>query len=126
MAGKLIRQRETPQTYNELSFEEHLIPLIDDELLNGYYIRTGKMSYSRAHRFWKKPESQRAGCTGLSPGTQHPVLAFREVAGSSGSGAGGCSWLKHLKQLQKTQMLILDDLVLEHAYAVFASVNTLK
>jgi hypothetical protein len=34
MAGSLIRQRETPQTYGELSFEERLNLLADDELLN--------------------------------------------------------------------------------------------
>ncbi len=34
MAESLIRQRETPQTYDELSFEERLVLLADDELLN--------------------------------------------------------------------------------------------
>lgn len=34
MAGSLIRQRETPQTYHELSFEERLTLLADNELLN--------------------------------------------------------------------------------------------
>ena len=34
MAVSLIRQRETPQTYGELSFEERLNLLADDELLN--------------------------------------------------------------------------------------------
>ncbi|MCZ6216671.1 ATP-binding protein [Escherichia coli] len=34
MAGSLIRQRETPQTYDELSFEERLTQLVDDELLS--------------------------------------------------------------------------------------------
>ncbi|STE89129.1 transposase [Escherichia coli] len=34
MAGSLIRQRETPQTYDELSFEERLTLLVDDELLS--------------------------------------------------------------------------------------------
>ncbi len=34
MTGSLIRQRETPQTYDELSFEERLTLLVDDELLS--------------------------------------------------------------------------------------------
>lgn len=34
MAESLIRQRETPQTYEELSFEELLTLLAEDELLN--------------------------------------------------------------------------------------------
>lgn len=34
MAGSLIRQRETPQTYDELSLEERLTQLVDDKLLS--------------------------------------------------------------------------------------------
>lgn len=34
MAESLIRQRETPQIYEELSFEERLALLADDKLLN--------------------------------------------------------------------------------------------
>ncbi len=34
MAGSLIRQQETPQTYDKLSFEERVMLLVDDELLS--------------------------------------------------------------------------------------------
>ncbi|ELT9924952.1 IstB-like ATP-binding domain-containing protein, partial [Escherichia coli] len=35
MARSLIRQQETPQTYDELSFEEKVTLLVDNELLSG-------------------------------------------------------------------------------------------
>lgn len=43
MAGSLIRQRETPQTYDELSFEERLTLLVDDELLSRENSRVARL-----------------------------------------------------------------------------------
>lgn len=43
MAGSLIRQRETPQTYDELSFEERLTQLVDDELLSRETSRVARL-----------------------------------------------------------------------------------
>ncbi len=59
MVGSLIRQRETPQTYDELSFEERLTLLVDDELLS--------RENSRVARLRKKcrpeiPGQHRKGC----------------------------------------------------------------
>lgn len=43
MPGSLIRQRETPQTYDELSFEERLTLLVDDELLSRENSRVARL-----------------------------------------------------------------------------------
>ncbi len=56
MAGSLIRQRETPQTYDELSFEERLTLLVDDELLS--------RENSRVARLRKKCLPEISGNTG--------------------------------------------------------------
>lgn len=47
MAGSLIRQRETPQTYDELSFEERLTLLVDDELLSRENSRVARLRKCR-------------------------------------------------------------------------------
>ncbi|WP_425306843.1 hypothetical protein [Escherichia coli] len=56
MAGSLIWQRETPQTYDELSFEERLTLLVDDELLS--------RENSRVARLRKKCRPEIPGNTG--------------------------------------------------------------
>ena len=47
MAGSLIRQRETPQTYDELSFEERLTLLVDDAELAARQPHIPDLSASR-------------------------------------------------------------------------------
>lgn len=81
MAGSLIRQLETPQTYDELSFGERRVLLVDDELLNRgngrvarlikkanlkYHASPEGMHYPasrrlKAEQMWEKLDSQRAG-----------------------------------------------------------------
>nr|ALG88616.1 IstB domain protein ATP-binding protein [Pectobacterium carotovorum] len=56
MAGSLIRQRETPQTYGELSFEERLILLADDELLNRENGRVARLRKSANLKYQAAPE----------------------------------------------------------------------
>lgn len=43
MARSLIRQQETPQTYDELSFEEKVTLLVDNELLSGENCRVARL-----------------------------------------------------------------------------------
>ncbi len=56
MAGSLIRQRETPQTYDELSFEERLGLLVDDELLNRENGRVARLRKSANLKYQAAPE----------------------------------------------------------------------
>lgn len=56
MAGSLIRQRETPQTYQELSFEERLALLADDELLNRENSRVARLRKSASLKYQAAPE----------------------------------------------------------------------
>lgn len=56
MAGSLIRQRETPQTYEELSFEERLTLLADDELLNRENGRVARLRKSANLKYQAAPE----------------------------------------------------------------------
>ncbi len=54
MADALLRQRETPQTYDELSFAERLELLLDDELLSrenrqvAWLIKNANLKYQAA------------------------------------------------------------------------------
>ncbi len=43
MARSLIQQQETPQTYDELSFEEKMTLLVDNELLSGENCRVDRL-----------------------------------------------------------------------------------
>ena len=43
MARSLIQQQETPQTYDELSFEEKVTLLVDNELLSGENCRVARL-----------------------------------------------------------------------------------
>lgn len=56
MAGSLIRQRETPQTYGELSFEERLGQLVDDELLNRENGRVARLRKNASLKYQAAPE----------------------------------------------------------------------
>ena len=156
MAGSLIRQRETPQTYGELSFEERLTLLADDELLNRENSRVARLRKSAGLKYQATPEglhcppSRRlraeqmrellnghyiihkkslliTGPTGCGKNwianalgeqacrQKHSVQYWRtgRLLEMLAQGRVDGSWLRHLKQLQKTQVLILDDLGLE-------------
>lgn len=156
MAGSLIRQRETPQTYGELSFEERLSQLVDDELQNRENGRVARLRKSASLKYHAAPEGLHYPVSrGLRAEQMRELLnghyiTHRKsvlITGPTGSGKSwianalgeqACrqkhsvrywrmgrllemlaqgrvdgSWLKHLKQLQKTQVLILDDLGLE-------------
>lgn len=65
MAGSLIRQRETPQTYDELAFEERLTLLVDDELLNR---ENGRVARLRKSANLKSTRQPRRGCNTRSHG----------------------------------------------------------
>ncbi|MEG0171430.1 MAG: ATP-binding protein [Acinetobacter sp.] len=56
MAESLIRQRETPQTYEELSFEERLVLLADDELLNRENGRVSRLRKNANLKYQAAPE----------------------------------------------------------------------
>lgn len=64
MAGSLIRQRETPQTYDELSFEEQLVLLADDELLNRENSRVARLRKNANLKY----HAARKGCITRCPG----------------------------------------------------------
>lgn len=156
MAGSLIRQRETPQTYDELSFEERLILLVDDELLNRENGRVARLRKSANLKYQAAPEGLHYPVSrGLRADQMRELLNGHYITHRKSlliTGPTGCgkswvanalgeqacrqkhsvqywrtgrllevlaqgrvdgSWLKHLKQLQKTQVLILDDLGLE-------------
>ncbi|EGI5604350.1 ATP-binding protein [Salmonella enterica subsp. enterica serovar Augustenborg] len=156
MAESLIRQRETPQTYEELSFEERLALLADDELLNRENGRVSRLRKNANLKYQAAPEGLHYPASrGLKPEQMRELLnghyiTHRKnilITGPTGCGKSwianalgeqGCrqkhtvqywragrllevlaqgrvdgSWLKHLKQLQKTEVLILDDLGLE-------------
>lgn len=148
MAGSLIRQRETPQTYEELSFEERLTLLVDDELLNRENGRVARLRKSANLKYQAATEGLRAeqmrellnghyithkksllitGPTGCGKSwianalgeqacrQKHSVQYWRtgRLLEMLAQGRVDGSWLKHLKQLQKAQVLILDDLGLE-------------
>nr|WP_254081871.1 IS21-like element helper ATPase IstB [Enterobacter asburiae]BEK81503.1 IS21-like element ISFK1 family helper ATPase IstB [Enterobacter asburiae] len=152
MAGSLIRQRETPQTYDELSFEERLVLLVDDELLNRENGRVARLRKNANLKYHAAPEGGVQGAEGRTDaGTVERSLHHSQksllITGPTGCGKSwianalgeqACrqkhsvqywragrllemlaqgrvdgSWLKHLKQLQKTQVLILDALGLE-------------
>ncbi|MEW3289940.1 ATP-binding protein [Escherichia coli] len=59
MAGSLIRQRETPQTYDELSFEERLTLLVDDELLSRENSRVARLRKNAGLKYQATPEGLR-------------------------------------------------------------------
>ncbi len=59
MAGSLIRQRETPQTYDELSFEERLTLLVDDELLSRENSRVARLRKNAGLKYRATPEGLR-------------------------------------------------------------------
>ncbi|EFZ4431658.1 ATP-binding protein, partial [Shigella sonnei] len=59
MAGSLIRQRETPQTYDELSFEERLTLLVDDELLSRENSRVARLRKNACLKYQATPEGLR-------------------------------------------------------------------
>lgn len=56
MAESLKRQREMPQTYGELSFEEGLSLLADDELLNRENGRVSPLSNNVNQTYQAAPE----------------------------------------------------------------------
>ncbi|CAI1211705.1 IstB-like ATP binding N-terminal [Serratia proteamaculans] len=64
MTGSLIRQRETPRTYEELSFEERLTLLADDELLNR---ENGRVARLRKNANLKYQAAPGRGCITRSP-----------------------------------------------------------
>lgn len=156
MAGSLIRQRETPQTYTELSFEERLTLLADDELLNRENGRVARLRKNANLKYQAAPEGLRYPVSrGLKAEQMRELLSGHYITHRKNillTGPTGCgkswianalgeqacrqkhrvqywrsgrllevlaqgrvdgSWLKHLKQLQKAQVLILDDLGLE-------------
>ncbi|HHR4052890.1 TPA: IS21-like element helper ATPase IstB [Salmonella enterica] len=156
MAGSLIRQRESPQTYDELSFEERLTQLVDDELLNRENGRVARLRKTANLKYAAAPEGLHYPVSrGLKAEQMRELLNGHYIAHKKNlliTGPTGCgkswianalgeqacrqkhsgqywrtgrllellaqgrldgSWLKHLKQLQKTQVLILDDLGLE-------------
>ncbi len=156
MDESLIRQRETPQTYEELSFEERLALLADDELLNRENGRVSRLRKNANLKYLAAPEGLHYPASrGLKPEQMRELLNGHyithrkniQITGPTGCGKSwianalgeqGCrqkhtvqywgagrllevlaqgridgSWLNHLKQLQKTQVLILDDLGLE-------------
>lgn len=156
MAGSLIRQRETPQTYDELSFEERLTMLADDELLNRENGRVARLRKNASLKYQAVPEELHYPVSrGLRAEQMRELLSGHYIlhkkglliTGPTGYGKSwianalgeqACrqkhsvqywrtgrllellaqgrvdgSWLKHLKQLQKIQVLILDDLGLE-------------
>lgn len=55
MAGSLIRQRETQQTYGELSFEKRLGLLADDELLNRENGRVARLRKNASLKYQAAP-----------------------------------------------------------------------
>ncbi len=59
MAGSLIRQRETPQTYDELSFEERLTLLVDDELLSRENSRVARLRKNAGLKYQATQEGLR-------------------------------------------------------------------
>lgn len=152
MAGSLIRQRETPQTYDELSFEERLTMLADDELLNRENGRVARLRKNASLKYQAAPEGLHYPVSrGLRAEQMRERLSGHYILHKKGlliTGPTGCgkswianalgeqacrqkhsvqywrtgrllellaqgrvdgSWLKHLKQLQKIQVLILDD-----------------
>ncbi|EAQ9997898.1 AAA family ATPase [Salmonella enterica] len=156
MAGSLIRQRETPQTYDELSFEERLTMLADDELLNRENGRVARLRKNASLKYQAAPEGLHYPVSrGLRAEQMRERLSGHYILHKKGlliTGLTGCgkswianalgeqacrqkhsvqywrtgrllellaqgrvdgSWLKHLKQLQKIQVFILDDLGLE-------------
>ncbi len=59
MAGSLIRQRETPQTYERLPFEERLTLLVDDELLSRENSRVARLRKNAGLKYKATPEGLR-------------------------------------------------------------------
>ena len=156
MAGSLIRQRETPQTYDELSFEERLTQLVDDELLSRETNRVARLRKNAGLKYQATPEGlSYPASRGLRAEQMRELLNGHYIIHRKNlliTGPTGCgkswianalgeqacrqkhsvrycrtgrlleqlaqgrvdgSWLKYLKQLQKIQLLILDDLGLE-------------
>lgn len=56
MADALLRQRETPQTYDELSFAERLELLLDDELLSRENRRVARLRKNANLKYQAAPE----------------------------------------------------------------------
>lgn len=156
MAESLLRQRETPQTYGELSFEERLIMLADEELLSRENNRVARLRKNANLKYSAAPEGLHYPASrGLRAEQMRELLSGQYITHSKNvliTGPTGCgkswianalgeqccrqkhtvqywragrlletlsqgrvdgSWLKVLKQLQKTRLLILDDLGLE-------------
>ncbi|MCZ5351138.1 AAA family ATPase, partial [Escherichia coli] len=59
MAGSQIRQRETPQTYDELSFEDRLTQRVDDELLSRETSRVARLRKNAGLKYHATPEGLR-------------------------------------------------------------------
>lgn len=111
MAGSLIRQREPLQIYDELSFEERLRAEQMRELLNSHYIIHNKnLLITRPTGCGKSWISNALGEQACWQ--KHSVQYWRvgRLLEMLAQGHVDGSWLK---QLQETQVLILDDLDLE-------------
>ncbi len=156
MADALLRQRETPQTYDELSFAERLELLLDDELLSRENRRVARLRKNANLKYQAAPEGLHYPISrGLKAEQMRELLnghyiSHRKnilITGPTGGGKTwianvlgeqACrqkynvqywrvgrlfetlaqgrvdgSWLKQLRLLQKTAVLILDDLGLE-------------
>ncbi|EET7734909.1 IS21-like element helper ATPase IstB [Escherichia coli] len=153
MADALLRQRETPQTYDELSFTERLELLLDDELLSrenrrvARLIKNANLKYQAAPEGLHYPISRGLKAEQMRELLNGHYISHRKnilITGPTGSdktwianvlGEQACrqkhnvqycragrlfetlaqgrvdgSWLKQLRLLQKTAVLILDDL----------------
>ena len=156
MAGALELQRQNPHTYNQLSFEERLGLLVEQEQLSRDNTRLARLRKEAALRLRATPEGLRYPATrGLRPEQLQPLLQGHHLQYQQNvliTGATGCgktylacalgeqacrqnkrvryyrlgrllealklghvdgSYLKQLTQLQKLDLLILDDWGLE-------------
>lgn len=99
MAESLIRQRETPQTYEELSFEERLALLADDELLNRENGRVSRLRKNANLKYQAAPEGlYYPASRGLKPEQMRELLNGHYITHRKNiliTGPTGCgkSWI---------------------------------